>query len=101
LNVRFRSRCLLWSWRKNIQKNRLIEYYLNTIYLGQGVNGIEAAAQRYFEKSIGELKVSEIAMIAGITQNPYSFDPVIFPEKNANRRIDVLDKMLELGYKIA
>ena len=37
-------------------------------------------------------------MIAGITQNPYSFDPVIFPEKNANRRIDVLDKMKELGY---
>ena len=89
---------LAMELEKNYTKEQIIEYYLNTIYLGQGVNGIEAAAQRYFEKSIGELKISEIAMIAGITQNPYSFDPVIFPEKNANRRIDVLDKMKELGY---
>ena len=89
---------LAMELEKIYTKEQIIEYYLNTIYLGQGVNGIEAAAQRYFNKSIGDLKVSEIAMIAGITQNPYSFDPVIFPEKNANRRIDVLDKMKELGY---
>ena len=89
---------LAMELEKIYTKEQIIEYYLNTIYLGQGVNGIEAAAQRYFDKSIGDLKVSEIAMIAGITQNPYSFDPVIFPEKNANRRIDVLDKMKELGY---
>ncbi|MBO6166032.1 MAG: transglycosylase domain-containing protein [Eubacterium sp.] len=89
---------LAMELEKIYTKEQIIEYYLNTIYLGQGVNGIEAASQRYFDKSIGELNVSEIAMIAGITQNPYGFDPVIFPENNAKRRIDVLNKMKELGY---
>lgn len=79
-------------------KEQLMEYYLNTIYLGQGVNGIEAAADRYFDKHIQDLKLSEICVIAGITKNPYSFDPVVYPEKNNYRREDVLDKMLELGY---
>ena len=79
-------------------KEQIIEYYLNTIYLGQGCNGIEAAAQRYFDKSIGDLTISEMAVIAGITKNPYGYDPIIFPESNNERRILVLDKMLELGY---
>ncbi len=89
---------LAMDLEKLYTKEQLLEYYLNTIYLGQGVNGVEAASERYFNKPISELKVSEIAAIAGITKNPYGFDPVIFPEKNNNRRIDVLDKMLELGY---
>lgn len=83
---------------KRYSKESILEYYLNTIYLGSGVHGIQAAAEKYFDKDISELTVSEIAVIAGITQNPYAFDPTIFPEDNANRREDVLDKMLELGY---
>ena len=79
-------------------KQQILEYYLNTIYLGQGVNGVEAAANRYFDKSIKDLTISEISVIAGITKNPYSFDPVVFPKKNSYRREDVLDKMLELEY---
>ena len=79
-------------------KEQLMEYYLNTIYLGQGVNGVEAAANRYFNKSCKDLTVSEMACIAGITKNPYQFDPVVFPKQNSYRREDVLDKMLELGY---
>ncbi len=83
---------------KMYTKEQLVEYYLNTIYLGQGVNGVEAAAQRYFDKSCKDLKLSEMAAIAGITKNPYRFDPVVFPTYNNYRRTDVLDKMLELGY---
>ena len=79
-------------------KKELLEFYLNTIYLGQGVNGIEAAANIYFDKSAGELSVSEIACIAGITKNPYLYDPVTFPENNSKRRGIVLSKMLSLGY---
>ena len=48
---------LAMELEKIYTKEQIIEYYLNTIYLGQGVNGIEAAAQRYFDKSIGDLKV--------------------------------------------
>ena len=89
---------LAMELEKSYTKEQIIEYYLNTIYLGQGVNGIEAASQRYFDKSIGELNISEIAMIAGITQNPYGYDPVVYPENNNKRRINVLNKMKELGY---
>ena len=83
---------------KTHTKEQIMEAYLNTIYLGQGCNGIEAAANRYFNKSCDQLTLSEISVIAGITKNPYSFDPVIFPTKNSYRREDVLDKMLELEY---
>ncbi len=83
---------------KKYSKESILEYYLNTIYLGSGVHGIQAAAEAYFNKDIDELTISEIAVIAGITKNPYAFDPTLFPEENAHRREDVLDKMLELGY---
>ena len=83
---------------KRYSKKQIMEYYLNTIYLGQGVSGVEAAANRYFNKSVMDLTLSEIAMIAGITQNPYGYDPVLYPENNAIRRKNVLYKMKELGY---
>lgn len=83
---------------KRYTKKQIMEYYLNTIYLGQGVNGVEAAAERYFNKKIEDLTLSEITVIAGITKNPYQFDPVLYPEVNNERRMDVLNKMLELGY---
>ena len=89
---------LAMDLEKIYTKEQIIEAYLNTIYLGQGVNGIEAAANRYFNKSCDQLTLSEISVIAGITKNPYSFDPVIFPTKNSYRREDVLDKMLELEF---
>ena len=79
-------------------KEQILEAYLNTIYLGQGCNGVEAAANRYFDKSIGDLNLSEISVIAGITKNPYKYDPVVFPEENAKRRKIVLKKMLDLEY---
>ena len=83
---------------KMYTKQQIVEAYLNTIYLGQGCSGVEAAANRYFDKSVGDLTISEIAVIAGITKNPYKFDPVVFPENNSHRREDVLDKMLEQEY---
>lgn len=83
---------------KKYDKEAILEYYLNTIYLGSGVHGIQAAAEAYFEKDIKDLTISEIAVIAGITKNPYGYDPTIFPEANSHRREDVLDKMLELEY---
>ncbi len=83
---------------KRYSKKQIMEYYLNTIYLGQGVSGVEAAANRYFDKSVQDLTLSEMAMIAGITQNPYGYDPVLYPENNAVRRKNVLYKMKELGY---
>ncbi|MBR6404175.1 MAG: transglycosylase domain-containing protein [Eubacterium sp.] len=89
---------LAMDLEKKYSKEDILEAYLNTIYLGEGVNGVEAAANRYFDKSVKDLTLSEISVIAGIPKNPYLFNPIDYPEYNDNRRTDVLDKMLENGY---
>lgn len=83
---------------KVLDKDQILEYYLNTINLGQNTLGVEAASQRYFNKHVSELTLSESAVIAGITQNPSRFNPIRNPEDNAQRRLKVLDDMLELGF---
>ena len=79
-------------------KNWILENYLNTINLGQNTLGVQAASQRYFNKDVSELTLSECAVIAGITQNPSRYNPVSNPEANAERRGKVLNNMLEQGY---
>ena len=83
---------------KNMSKDTILLNYLNTINLGHGTLGVEAASQRYFDKSCNELTVSECAVLASIPQNPTQFDPVIYPEQNGQRREVVLQYMLNQGY---
>lgn len=79
-------------------KNVILENYLNTINLGAGAYGVQAAAQRYFGKDVWDLNLSECATIAGITQNPTLYNPILNPSENADRREDVLEHMLEQEY---
>ncbi len=81
-----------------MSKDQILEMYMNTIYLSQGANGVEAAANVYFSKSVSELSLAECACIAGITQYPTKYDPILQPEANKQKRTLVLDKMLELEY---
>lgn len=83
---------------ENLSKDIILENYLNTINLGSGCYGVQAAAQRYFNKDVSELTLSECSVIAAITQNPYGYNPIYRPEKNARRRASVLDHMLKQGY---
>ncbi len=83
---------------KLMDKEEILEIYMNTINLGQGTLGVEAASLRYFNKSAYELTLSECAVIAAITQNPSGYNPISYPEANATRRLKVLDNMLEQGY---
>jgi penicillin-binding protein 1A len=83
---------------KTMSKDTILLNYLNTINLGHGTLGVEAASQRYFDKHCNELNVSECAVIAAIPQNPTQFDPVVYPEQNAQRREVVLQYMLNQGY---
>ena len=83
---------------KSMSKDTILLNYLNTINLGHGTLGVEAASQRYFDKHCNELSVSECAVIASIPQNPTQFDPVVYPEQNAQRREVVLQYMLNQGY---
>lgn len=79
-------------------KNWILENYLNTVNLGQNSLGVQAAAMRYFNKDVSELTLSECAVIAGITQSPERLNPISHPEKNAERREEVLRNMEEQGY---
>ena len=78
-------------------KKIILENYLNTINLGNNNLGVQRASRNYFNKDVSELTISESAVIAAITQNPYSYNPIRYPEKNAERRKKVLDNMLEFN----
>lgn len=81
-----------------LDKNTILEYYLNTINLSQNTLGVQAASLRYFGKKVSELTLSESSVIAGITQNPSAYNPITHPEDNNTKRSIVLDYMREQGY---
>lgn len=83
---------------KIMDKDQILEYYMNSINLGQNTLGVQAAAKRYFNKSTYQLNLSECAVIASITQNPSKLNPISHPDRNAERRAKVLSNMLEQGY---
>ena len=83
---------------KELDKDKILENYLNTINLGQSTLGVQAASLRYFGKPCSDLNISESAVIACITQNPSKWNPISHPENNAIRREEVLKKMNEQGY---
>lgn len=95
---KFQEQYLALQLEKKMNKEQILEDYLNTINLGAGAYGVQAAALRYFNKDVSELTLSESAVIAGITQNPTQYNPIIYPEQNSDRRKTVLKKMLEQGY---
>lgn len=86
---------LLNTYTKYEAKQKILEYYLNTINLGQSTLGVQAASQRYFNKDVKELTLSESAVIASITKNPTALDPVRHPTENNLRRETILNRMLE------
>lgn len=83
---------------KRLTKQQILEAYLNTINLGNGAFGVQAAAHVYFNKDVSQLTLAECALIAGITKNPAYYDPYRYPEHAKARQELVLEKMLELGY---
>lgn len=79
-------------------KDKILEYYLNTINLGAGTYGVQTASRRYFNKDVNELNLSEAAVIAAIAQSPTNMNPITYPDNNAKRRGMILDSMKALGY---
>lgn len=74
-------------------KDRILELYLNQIYLGNGAYGVETAAQRYFGKSVSALTVAEGAMLAGLPKAPERYNPRNFADRAVQRRNTVLELM--------
>jgi len=79
-------------------KDEILELYLNKIYLGYRAYGVGAAAQVYFGKSVDQLTLSEIAVIAGLPKAPSTFNPLYSLDRATSRRNVVLARMLSEGY---
>ena len=82
---------------QHLSKQEILELYINKIYLGKRAYGIEAAARVYYGKSIRELNLAQIAMIAGLPQAPSAANPINNPRRAIDRRNYVLARMLTLN----
>ncbi|TMG80643.1 MAG: PBP1A family penicillin-binding protein, partial [Betaproteobacteria bacterium] len=78
-------------------KDRILELYMNQIYLGNGANGVETAAQRYFGKSARDVNLAEAAMLAGLPKGPERYNPRKFPDRAVQRRNTVVEIMRREG----
>ncbi|MDH1264116.1 penicillin-binding protein 1A [Pseudomonas sp. GD03944] len=82
---------------RELSKDEILELYVNKIYLGNRAYGIEAAAQVYYGKSITQLSLSQMAMIAGLPKAPSRFNPLANPARAKERRDWILGRMRLLG----
>ncbi len=88
----------IFKIEKTYTKEEIMEFYVNSYYMGGGAYGVEQACQNYFGKSVNNINLAEAAMLAGIYQAPGSYDPTVNPENTEERRKTVLNLMLRHGY---
>src|SRR5581483_11125409 len=79
-------------------KDKILELYLNEIFLGLGAYGVAAASLEYFDKSVHELTLAEAAYLAALPKGPNNYNPFRYPERALERRNWVIDRMVENGY---
>ncbi len=81
-----------------LSKQRILELYLNEIYLGRGSYGIAAASLIYFNKPLDQLDIAEAAFLAALPKAPSSYNPDRYPEAAKDRRNWVIDRMVDDGF---
>ena len=82
-------------------KDKILELYLNEIFLGLGAYGVAAASLHYFDKSVHELTLAEAAYLAALPKGPNNYNPFRYPDRAIERRNWVIDRMVENGYATA
>ncbi|MGY3778162.1 transglycosylase domain-containing protein [Isobaculum melis] len=80
---------------REYSKDQIFEFYINKVYLGNGVYGMETASQYYFGKPLTDISIAQTAFIAGLPQSPNEYDPYTNPELATTRRNQVLNAMVE------
>lgn len=95
LRRKVREAILALKLERVLTKDRILELYLNEIYLGQGSYGVAAAAQTYFNKPLAKLDVAEAAMLAALPKSPTNYNPFHFPEAARDRRNWVIGRMVD------
>ena len=83
---------------QSLSKEEILTLYVNKIFLGKNAYGIAAAAKVYYDKSLDELSIAQMAMIAGLPKAPSKYNPVVNPDRALERRNWILGRMLQLGY---
>ncbi len=81
-----------------LKKDKILELYMNQIFLGRRSYGFSSAAQAYFGKRLDQLSIAEMAMLAGVPRDPVSNNPAVNPRNAKKRQMIVLRRMRELGY---
>ncbi|AIY39707.1 Multimodular transpeptidase-transglycosylase [Collimonas arenae] len=89
---------LSYKLEQQYSKDKLLELYMNQIYLGERSYGFAAASNIYFDKPLEQISIAEAAMLAGLPKAPSAYNPVANPQRAATRQHYILQRMLELGY---
>lgn len=97
INRKLREICKALNLENEYTKDQILEAYLNVVNFGNNCQGVESAAKLYFGKSITDCSVAECAAIAGITQNPSAWNPLVYPENNRKRREIIINEMHDQG----
>jgi penicillin-binding protein 1A len=82
---------------RTLSKERILELYLNEIYLGQGSYGVAAASQAYFNRPLGQVSIAQAASLAALPKSPTNYNPFRNPDEALSRRNWVVDRMVETG----
>ncbi len=89
---------LAYKIEANLNKDQILELYMNQIYLGQRAYGFDSAARAYFGKSVRDVTPAEAAMLAGLPKAPSAYNPVVNPRRAKVRQEYILQRMRDLGY---
>ncbi len=97
LERKLKEAVLALELERRYSKDRILELYLNQIYFGHGAFGVEAAARTFFGKGVGELTLSESALLAGLPKAPAIYSPFEHLDAAKRRRVTVLGRMVDTG----
>jgi penicillin-binding protein 1A len=98
LERKLREALLARKIERNLTKEQILERYLNLVYLGSGAYGIADASWRYFGKSVSDLELPEMALLAGLPAAPSDYSPLVNPDVAKQRRDTVLQRMQVEGF---
>lgn len=89
---------LTFKMEHQLSKDRILEIYLNQIYLGNRAYGFAAAAETYFGKPMKDLSIAEAAMLAGLPKAPSAYNPFVNPKRARSRQLYIIERMEEVGF---
>ncbi len=97
LDRKVREAVLAVRLEQQLDKDEILERYLNTVYLGNGTYGLQAAAELYWGIDAADLNVEQAALLAGMIRNPIGYDPFLHPRASLERRNWVIDRLARIG----